>query len=812
MAIIGGGPGGVYTAWRLAVDSRKIRPSDVCVFERAARVGGRTFSLHGQGTRKDLTVDIGAYRFCGNLNATNCSGCDMCMPMMSNLIRTALGLHVKPYEPGGKDNEAKMVKIVGKDGANAGLAVYVDAMRNASESAGVRYFIHHEAISILAPAGPNSNFTVSFKCDDTSVPCFSSVTARRVVLNTPLMPATKLLRASPSLKKHFDDAAFPSFLRVPYPIRHVKFYVHYDWAWWRALGKTFGYFTANPGCSHRALQSCNVDVLPLDGRYHDGPVRCEDGNETGLHCRGFIEATYTSDGISPSAVNFFTQYQTHTDPPYVVVDRESSIDGEDLLRQAHEQLVALHKNDLERAGLYADVVATKPTMALLSLWDPKAVGIGAGTHVMGNSAIPGGAYAPGAAAGTVAAKAVKPFKSLELYIANEAFHPSDFGEGSLEMAENVAHRLGAASPKWMASETYEQILFGAPEPDPNPTPAPSLPHGNCSGPFGGALPDLLRNRPSGTPVPNFFVMAAPFTPFHPDGSVNLGAILPLAHLFKERLGINSVWVMGMRGQFDTLTVAERKAVAAAWISAGKATGLFTIIHCGDDSNRQAAEIAAYVESIGGDAVASLGPYEELCGSTECVVDFVAPVAASAPKTPFFYYHTPGWNGKGLNGVKMYDWFKLAATKIPTAVGVKFESYDDSEFAQTCAEYGDTKVMIYAPCNSLGHWEQGRPGRGTFIQAFLGPMCHRIKAAYERGDTAGMKAEADFLNKCKNAGGNYIERYFYRWMKSDADFGHPRSPQPHADAATLEDMNQTLHECGFYNQSWPPSTSIHLEYV
>ena len=65
------------------------------------------------------------------------------------------------------------------------------------------------------------------------------------------------------------------------------------------------------------------------------------------------------------------------------------------------------------------------------------------------------------------------------------------------------------------------------------------------------------------------------------------------------------------------------------------------------------QVAAYVESIGGDAIGSVGPFEELCSSTKCVVDWVAPVAAAAPKTPFFYYHTPGWNGKSINGVKMY---------------------------------------------------------------------------------------------------------------------------------------------------------------
>lgn len=40
-------------------------------------------------------------------------------------------------------------------------------------------------------------------------------------------------------------------------------------------------------------------------------------------------------------------------------------------------------------------------------------------------------------------------------------------------------------------------------------------------------------------------MAAPFTPFHDNGTVNAAAVLPLAKLFKQRLGITAVWVMGI---------------------------------------------------------------------------------------------------------------------------------------------------------------------------------------------------------------------------------------------------------------------------
>ena len=46
-------------------------------------------------------------------------------------------------------------------------------------------------------------------------------------------------------------------------------------------------------------------------------------------------------------------------------------------------------------------------------------------------------------------------------------------------------------------------------------------------------------------------MAAPFTPFHANGSVNSAAVLPLAKLFKERLGITAVWVMGAPNTLGT---------------------------------------------------------------------------------------------------------------------------------------------------------------------------------------------------------------------------------------------------------------------
>jgi ribulose 1,5-bisphosphate synthetase/thiazole synthase len=66
-AIVGGGPGGIYTAMRLAESSK----SNVCVFEKRRRVGGRILTVGGLGEKQDIVVDGGAYRFARFMTADN---------------------------------------------------------------------------------------------------------------------------------------------------------------------------------------------------------------------------------------------------------------------------------------------------------------------------------------------------------------------------------------------------------------------------------------------------------------------------------------------------------------------------------------------------------------------------------------------------------------------------------------------------------------------------------------------------------------------------------------------------------------------
>ena len=74
------------------------------------------------------------------------------------------------------------------------------------------------------------------------------------------------------------------------------------------------------------------------------------------------------------------------------------------------------------------------------------------------------------------------------------------------------------------------------------------------------------------------LVAAPFTPFNADRSINLDVIPGYARFLKEN-GVGVAFVCGTTGEGLSLTLEERLAVAGKWV---KSTGetLPVIVHVG----------------------------------------------------------------------------------------------------------------------------------------------------------------------------------------------------------------------------------------
>lgn len=818
VAVVGAGAGGAYTAFRL--DS-----SDVCVFEREQRVGGRALSLRQLGPHRDLTVDLGAYRFCPVTAPPYPENCDMGMPLIANLVKNALNLTSKAYEHDG--SEGGLHVLTDKEGENAGYSLKEEAMLAAS-SARLAYGHHVERIEVLeipadSPSG-GQQFVLHFKGQP-------SVACEKLLLNMPLYPLLRLLHASPTVALLGADPmgnAFPRALTVPYVFRSAKVYAHYDWAWWRSLGLTEGPFEymgshVARGCTGEELQCWDwSQTMPIAGRYHDGHVRCADGNQTGERCRGFLQTAYVSDGDghSPSNTSYFEAYQQNGDPPYTLLN-ESTADGQQFLGDLHRQLMTMHAEKLEAAGLTQRARKAKPSFALVSVWNQDAPGFGGGTHGWKLGPVKTGGHAPGAVAGGLTELAMQPWVGRDLYVANSAFNSGsngDWAEGSLEMAENVLRKhFDLPPPSWIVPAVYRDILFpmngGKPQ---GGAPAPAPPAGSftCAERISRARARrALGQAPKAAlrPHPKRFVMAAPYTPFDADGRApNVSAIALLAAAMPG-WGVNAVFVMGGKGQFDTMGLAERKAVAAAWVEQGHRHGLYIIVQVGSCVQREAEELAAHAEAVAADAICSIGPYCELVGGAGArsgysdpngacgVAEYLSPVAAAAPKTPFWYYHTPGTSGVALNGVKLADLLELAHSgEFPDfrLDGCKFESNNVEEWREV-APWQNRTHLVWAEGHDMAHFAAGGEGAGAYVPEELGPSYIRLTAALAEGDRAAAQAESAWATKAMGITGGAIgapERGLFGEL-CGVEMGPFRAPGVTATPAQLAGVRAALTALG-----------------
>lgn len=162
------------------------------------------------------------------------------------------------------------------------------------------------------------------------------------------------------------------------------------------------------------------------------------------------------------------------------------------------------------------------------------------------------------------------------------------------------------------------------------------------------------------------MIAAVFTPFDSCGRVNL----PVISAYAERIAltpIRGMFVCGTTGEFTSMTTQERKTVLEEWVKAAR--GRFKIIaHVGSNCIQDSIELARHASATGADAIASIAPSFFKPDSVCDLVDFFAPIAASAPQLPFYYYNMPSMTGVNLP----VDIFLVEARKkISNLAGVKF---------------------------------------------------------------------------------------------------------------------------------------------
>jgi N-acetylneuraminate lyase len=290
------------------------------------------------------------------------------------------------------------------------------------------------------------------------------------------------------------------------------------------------------------------------------------------------------------------------------------------------------------------------------------------------------------------------------------------------------------------------------------------------------------------------LIAAPYTAFHADGSLNLGAIEKQAQLL-TRNHVTGAFVCGTTGEGLSLTTAERQQVADEWIkSAGPA--LRVIVHVGHAGMADSLVLAAHAQKSGAAAIGCLAPCFFKAAGVNELVRYCAVVAAAAPELPFYYYHIPSMTGVNF---PVIEFLQAAADLIPNLAGVKF-TYENLMDYSACLEFGDRRFDLLFGRDEIliAGLSLGARGAIGSTYNYVAPGFLRIIAAFDRGDMGLARAEQvranAVLSQVFRRGGLTAGKAVMEFVGIDC--GPTRLPLCPMTPAEKRSLRQDLEAVGF----------------
>lgn len=228
------------------------------------------------------------------------------------------------------------------------------------------------------------------------------------------------------------------------------------------------------------------------------------------------------------------------------------------------------------------------------------------------------------------------------------------------------------------------------------------------------------------------IIAATYTAFHADGSLNLDAIEKQAAILSED-GATGAFICGTTGEGLSLSSAERMQVAERWRAVVQPGSLKIVVHVGHNSLVDAINLAKHSEKIGVDAISIAAPNYFKASSVEALLTFCSPVASAAPNLPFYYYEIPAMTGVS---VSMTDFLGKGGPMIPNLAGLKFSS-TNLAVLQECRAFQNERYNILFGCDEmlLAALALGIRGAVGSTYNYATPLYHKMIAAFDAGNFA-----------------------------------------------------------------------------
>ena len=292
------------------------------------------------------------------------------------------------------------------------------------------------------------------------------------------------------------------------------------------------------------------------------------------------------------------------------------------------------------------------------------------------------------------------------------------------------------------------------------------------------------------------LIAAPFTPMHPDGSLNLNLIPAYYEMLKAN-GITGAFICGSTGEGVSLTLKEKKEVAAAWADCTRNDAHFTVMPLtGGTCLRDSIELALHAKAVGLDAISFTAPFYFKPANVELLAQCCQEVANAVPDMPFYYYHIPVLTGVGF---PMIDLLKAVDERIPNFAGIKYTHEDFMDF-QSCIRFRDGKYdMLWGRDeNMLPALSLGSKGAVGSTYNYAAPLYHDLILAFEKGDLQQaqllQQKSIDMIRLLGKYGGIATGKAYMKLIGMDC--GEFRLPVNNMTEAAFESFKKEVEQLGF----------------
>jgi len=220
------------------------------------------------------------------------------------------------------------------------------------------------------------------------------------------------------------------------------------------------------------------------------------------------------------------------------------------------------------------------------------------------------------------------------------------------------------------------------------------------------------------------------------------------------------------------------------------------MHVGSESLVESVELAQHAAATSGiSGILSMTPVY-FKPTTETLLDFLAAIAAAAPKLPFWFYHFP--DDTGVMPGQAHEFLELAdATgKIPNLMGIKYTDYNMMDFALCTQVGGGGKYnMLY------GRDEQALAalllGADAAVSSTIGysPTLRDAVSLWLEGKQAAAKAQQERNAKLCSFFAQYeskainVQKNIMRMV--DMAVGPSRLPKRDMDAPNITKLEKEL---------------------